>query len=377
MASSPRYFREETPTLLCKLVHARAMLGQPWLSRERILLITLSCILLHPTSPTSLGAVSSDESPTFRTLHFHQAAPLHRAAHSGLGMATKEPWLQNDTAGGWNSQVGQDWTIERLFRDVRGAPYFVDLAANHAIHLSNSRALERDHGWGGLCIEGNDRLVFELLRHRTCTVVTALAGGATAEVPVSFDVNTDDGYSRVGAAHHGHRSTDATGSAYTVPLANILRQAGAPNVIHYLSLGSEEAVLQGLLHGVEFTFLAITIERPNAKAQHWLLERNYTHALDHGWFGDQLWLHPDIPNGVAAATALSKAHAHGWVDWYCSRGYWLDMKEHQIGVHVPLLCAKPNRLSEPGRVPPESLLTFLLSSCGSLQRGGQRPCTSA
>ena len=92
----------------------------------------LSCILLHPTSPASLDAVSSEKSPTFRTLHFHQAAPLHRAARSGLGMATKKPWLQNDTAGWWNSQAGQDWTIERLFRDVRGAPYFVDRGVGRA-----------------------------------------------------------------------------------------------------------------------------------------------------------------------------------------------------------------------------------------------------
>ena len=38
-----------------------------------------------------------------------------------------------------------------------GASYFVDLAANNATEASNTRLLERDFGWRGVCIEANPR----------------------------------------------------------------------------------------------------------------------------------------------------------------------------------------------------------------------------
>ena len=47
---------------------------------------------------------------------------------------------------------------------MTGRPrYFVDLAANHAIYLSNTRSLERDHGWEGTCIEANEQLAYAAL----------------------------------------------------------------------------------------------------------------------------------------------------------------------------------------------------------------------
>ena len=81
----------------------------------------------------------------FRTLYLHQAEPQRLMARGDTTGDIPIPF-QNNTAGWWNSQVGQDYTIERLFRAVPGPHYFVDLAANHAVHLSNTRALERDHG---------------------------------------------------------------------------------------------------------------------------------------------------------------------------------------------------------------------------------------
>ena len=45
----------------------------------------------------------------------------------------------------WHSQVGQDKTVALL---TQGAPgFFVDLAANDAVKLSNTLTLERDFGW--------------------------------------------------------------------------------------------------------------------------------------------------------------------------------------------------------------------------------------
>lgn len=56
----------------------------------------------------------------------------------------------------WHGQVGQDHTISGIFAHSHNgaARFFVDLAANRPITFSNTRALERDYGWRGLCLDG-------------------------------------------------------------------------------------------------------------------------------------------------------------------------------------------------------------------------------
>lgn len=274
----------------------------------------------------------------FRTLHLHQAEPQRRMAREGI--TGDIPILfQNDTAGWWNSQAGQDYTIERLFRAVPGAHYFVDLAANHAVYLSNTRALERDHGWLGLCIEGNEMLMLELLRYRQCKVYAVLVG-AQLDEPVHFVSEKNDGLSHI-SGRPASGAGNQLPSGYTMPLVNVLRHAHAPKVIDYLSLdveGSEENVLLGLPVPAEYSIRAITVERPSMRVKDWLLARNYTYVFDHGWWGDELWLSADFPGGSRAAAELAKEEAHGWVDWYCHRGYWASHEDLSVSRKV---CADP------------------------------------
>ena len=54
------------------------------------------------------------------------------------------------------SQAGQDRMVAKLLGCKRDG-YFLDLAANDAVQLSNTRLLERDMGWNGLCIEANEQ----------------------------------------------------------------------------------------------------------------------------------------------------------------------------------------------------------------------------
>ena len=61
-----------------------------------------------------------------------------------------------DVPGTWHSQAKQDELVHRLLHRKRNG-FFVDLAANHPVRISNTRALEREHGWSGLCIEANPR----------------------------------------------------------------------------------------------------------------------------------------------------------------------------------------------------------------------------
>jgi hypothetical protein len=54
----------------------------------------------------------------------------------------------------WFSQRRQDFVISKLLKGKRNG-YFVDLAANDAVQISNTYALETFFDWDGLCIEPN------------------------------------------------------------------------------------------------------------------------------------------------------------------------------------------------------------------------------
>lgn len=54
----------------------------------------------------------------------------------------------------WNSQVKQDETVAAIFNHKTNG-YFVDLAANDAVNMSNTWSLERYYDWSGACIEAN------------------------------------------------------------------------------------------------------------------------------------------------------------------------------------------------------------------------------
>lgn len=75
----------------------------------------------------------------------------------------------------WYSQARQDELVIALLRNKTDG-YFVDLAANDAIQLSNTYALERYYHWRGVCIEPNPVYWHNLTTFRTCTTVAAVVG---------------------------------------------------------------------------------------------------------------------------------------------------------------------------------------------------------
>ena len=171
-------------------------------------------------------------------------AYLPLLAHMALA---SHAWWSNDTLGSWSSQFGQDFTIARLFDGVQGSRFFVDLAANHAVFLSNTRALERDHGWEGICIEPNPELVQELRAQRHCRVVQHVVG--SWREPVSFHVHgRDDGLSRV-VARGGAAPTP------TVPLASLLADVAACVGQRARTSSFATALLYVLSIAVAFTLL--------------------------------------------------------------------------------------------------------------------------
>ena len=238
-----------------------------------------------------------------------------------------------DVPGVWHAQVGQDRTIAHLFDGRRGL-FFVDLAANEPVKHSNSRTLERDLGWRGLCIEGNAVLVAKLAAKRQCKVVRGIVTDKAGQ-NVSFEISQDLGFSHVQATgeEHGRVSSGivagAVERATTTTLLSILRKNRAPPIIDYLSLdleGFEAAALHKKFPFSDYTFRSITVERPNAALQKVLRTNHYHFVVCHGWFGDQLWVHstmvgetqramgilPTLPTGdVSCAPSCSRQTGPG------------------------------------------------------------------
>ena len=131
-----------------------------------------------------------------------------------------------DSPGTWNSQAGQDRMISSIFEGKRGG-YFVDLAAASPIVLSNSRALERDLDWRGLCIEGNERLTKKLKAQRKGTVVQSLISSRAANVTYARS-DANPGYSRIVSMQA--ESSGANSVQETLTLDAVLRAHDAPAV---------------------------------------------------------------------------------------------------------------------------------------------------
>ena len=192
---------------------------------------------------------------------------------------------------GSNSQVGQDETVMRILDNKRDG-YFVDCAANDAVVHSNTLALETRLGWTGLCIEPNP-YYHNQFRDRRCTLVEAVAGGKDGEV-VKFRL---DKWGLGGII--GFDNTEDTGSVevLAVSLETIFDRLGVPSVIDYFSLDIEGAEL----HVMEkfpfhrYKFHVITVERPR-HLRILLEQHDYVYVMDHGSFGDELYVHRSIPN---------------------------------------------------------------------------------
>lgn len=80
----------------------------------------------------------------------------------------------------WHSQMRQDELVFSLLRNKTDG-YFVDLAANDAIQLSNTYSLERDWGWNGVCIEPNPIYWYNLSTFRSCDTIAAVVGSRRME----------------------------------------------------------------------------------------------------------------------------------------------------------------------------------------------------
>lgn len=240
------------------------------------------------------SAVAEDEK--FRLRNALMAVPLPRP----------DPL---DKPGEWHGQANQDMFVNLLLpREPRRQRYFIDLAANHWIHGSNTRALERDHGWDGLCIEGQPSLMQNLLVHRTCAVASMAIAKDEAVLPFFLGGAPGKGeYSglAIGGADNEHRLRKKTDkkkiNVNAVNFGHLLREAKVPRVIDFLSLdveGAEHLVMESFPWDQHVLYV-LSVERPKKVLRDSLKEHGYVHICNNYMqpkerksfdVGDQMWL---------------------------------------------------------------------------------------
>ena len=305
---------------------------------------------------------SSSDSPTLSTY----AAPSAFEPH-----LTDVKHEVDDRPGMYHGQSGQDYTVASLLPPhPTRQRFFVDLAANRPVVFSNSRALERDHGWVGICIEANPSLVPALVHRRNCTVARVLAGSSTRAVRFDMTSSHGGGTSAISTRPSGSRGEVAqnaakgghvtTTTAMTMPLQRLLSDLGAPPTIDFLSLdveGYEEQVLA--THDFRrHRFLTIAVERPSGVLKRVLRSNHYMYVLDHGTYGDQFWI---LNASASRAASLAEQARHCRSRWEAVINHrnWSDRR---AGFAYPFwnrmrsrnnCCGVPAAWLENGTVPPD------------------------
>lgn len=207
-----------------------------------------------------------------------------------------------DRSGVWHSQLSQDRIVATLLRQKRSG-YFVDAASSEPLLHSNTRTLERDFGWSGLCIEANPRFwnATASMRKRCCLVGAAVAE-RRAEMNYHSYPNAFAGMGGLIRPGTKNAFKPPSMAVQAVTMAEVLKRFNAPPTIDFMSLdveGAEELAMRAFPFDVH-TVSIMSIERPRAKLVSLLQSHGYryhcTSVLSSQLVGslkadDQIWLH--------------------------------------------------------------------------------------
>jgi len=237
-----------------------------------------------------------------------------------------------------HSQAGQDWLVASILSCKREG-YFVDLAANDPVWLSNTLMLERLFDWSGLCIEANPTYQLGLAQRRCDTIIAAVGSPSDTEVNFTFGgaqgglfggIVSNDTDNTPG--EFGGIVSNTLNSLFSKPvkmrtigLGAILDKVGSPSVIDYLSLdveGAESLVMQGFPWD-QYVIHVLTIERPRQELRQMLMQHGYHFLRTNSNFNDTTWIHQSLPqfsivnasyaNGAPLGnTSCMQAMGHPW-----------------------------------------------------------------
>ncbi len=190
----------------------------------------------------------------------------------------------------FHSFQGQDRFVVAASGGQRGG-FFLDSGASDGVFGSNTRTLERDLGWRGICVEPNDALYARLSASRSCVCLNCCLYDRDGDVEFFEAAEVYGGildeyhpahlaFARAFVGRHGAEpDTTATKKARTV--ASILREHRAPPIIDYWSLdteGSELAILRSFpFHAYRVRFL--TVEHNHAPVREDIADLLAGHGL--------------------------------------------------------------------------------------------------
>jgi hypothetical protein len=195
------------------------------------------------------------------------------------------------------SQFGQDrFVAETIYRGKRGG-YFVEAGAGDGLWISNTLLLERKYGWTEILIEPT-RAFAALQRNRPACICDN-SGLASERSTIAMIEIFDRGQAAISPAANenlllscARRNTDQVDLArmnsywgiakkqYLIearPLADVLREHGAPKLIDYFSLDVEgfEMEILRLFPFDEYQFGCLSIERPPPELHNLLHSNGY------------------------------------------------------------------------------------------------------
>jgi hypothetical protein len=208
----------------------------------------------------------------------------------------------------WHSQVGQDELVASLFPHGK---YFVDLAANDAIHWSNTYALEQKLEWTGLLIEPTPFYWHDLAVLRTSKVVAACVGNSTLE-KVSWKRGKE--VSGIVGFDNPNKPGRMFPTKFTVSLLDLFQHENVPHVIDYLSLdveGAEEFILTKFPLE-QYKISILTVERPSSTLMEFLQRHGFRLLATLSDWGETIWAHDSV---VLKNTTLLKQYEQKIPPW--------------------------------------------------------------
>lgn len=153
------------------------------------------------------------------------------------------------------SSQGQDRFVLEVLRELRGG-YFLDSGAGDGIEGSNTKLLEEEYGWSGICVEPNAELFVRLCRNRRCRCVNYCLYGKEGAFEfyeaareyggiIEAYCATSLAVAREAVCILGPRAglPDITVKQARRP-DTMLVEAGSPHVIDYWSLDTEGSELE-------------------------------------------------------------------------------------------------------------------------------------
>lgn len=236
----------------------------------------------------------------------------HRAAQMAQASTINSDYFYSSSSAqrprSWFSQLRQDEVVAHLFRHKRSG-YFVDLAANDAVRISNTYALETRYHWTGIAIEPN-AVYWPGLALRRCHVAAAVVGRSTGErLRFKFPRRAAPQGGLVGREFDNRepgKSPEEDQMRYTVTLQDIFERFQTPPVIDYLSLdveGAELFIMESFPFD-RYRINALTVERADNKLSALLQTNGYVQLKVLKHWGESLWIHSSVQDSLDTKAAM-------------------------------------------------------------------------